>query len=100
MLLNWHNISKKASEHDQKIQQLDTADQSTAPLGRATEKQVDIESKATSSLFHIKMIAKLGGHKPLYNKTRIKHRTSTDNGNNSKKWINNNRTTALSQTVV
>ena len=47
------------SEYDQKIPQLHTADQSTAPRGRATRHQEDKQSKETSSLFIIKMIAKL-----------------------------------------
>ena len=47
---------KKVNEHDQKIQQSHTADQPTAPLGRAIRHQKDKQSKATSSLFPIKMI--------------------------------------------
>ena len=50
---------KKVSEYDQKIPQSHTADQPTAPRGRATRHQEDKQSKATSSLFSIKMIAKL-----------------------------------------
>ena len=50
---------KKVSEYDQKIPQSHTADQLTAQWGRATRHQEDKQSKATSSLFPIKMIAKL-----------------------------------------
>ena len=50
---------KKVSEYDQKITHSHAADQPTAPWGRATRHQEDKQSKATSSLFPIKMIAKL-----------------------------------------
>ena len=50
---------KKVSEYDQKIPQSHTADQHTAPRGRATRHQEDKQSKATNSLCPIKMIAKL-----------------------------------------
>ena len=50
---------KKVSEYDQKIPQSDTVDQLTAPRRRATGHQEDKQSKATNSLFPIKMIAKL-----------------------------------------
>ena len=40
------------------------------------------QSKATSSLFPIKMIANLG-HKVLNNKTTAKHRNPTNNGSNN-----------------
>ena len=50
---------KKVSEYDQKIPQSHTADQPTAPWGRTTRHQEDIQSKATTTLFPIKMIAKL-----------------------------------------
>ena len=50
---------EKVSEYDQKIPQSHTADQLTAPWGRATRHQEDKWSKATSSLFPINTIAKL-----------------------------------------
>ena len=53
---------KIGSEHDQKIPQSQTAYKPMAPQGRATQQSRDQEeklSKATSSLFPIKMIAKL-----------------------------------------
>ena len=55
---------KKVSEYDQEIPQSQTADKPMAPRGRATQPsqrhKEDKLSKATSSLFSIKMIAKLG----------------------------------------
>ena len=45
------------------------------------------------------VIATLEGHKVLNNKTRTKHKTSTNNGSNHKQYINNNRTTTLEQTA-
>ena len=54
-----------------------------------------VKVNATNALFPIKMIAKLEGHIVLPNKIRTKHRTPTNNERNNKKWINNNRTTAL-----
>ena len=52
---------KKVSEYDQKIHvpQSHTAGQPTALWGRTTRHQEDKQSKATSSLFPIKMIVKL-----------------------------------------
>ena len=47
------------SEYDQKIPQAHTAEQLTAAWGRATRHQEDKQSKTTSSLFPVKMIAKL-----------------------------------------
>ena len=47
---------KKVSEHDQEIPQSQTADNPMAPGGRATQPE-DKLSKATSSIFPIKMIA-------------------------------------------
>ena len=59
-------LLKKVSEYNQKIPQSHTADQPTKLCGRATEHRITIhqqvmynESKATSSPFPIKMIAKL-----------------------------------------
>ena len=53
----------KNSEYDQEIHQSQTADNPMAPRGRATRQSRDTRktnfSKATSSLFPIKMIAKL-----------------------------------------
>ena len=53
----------KNSEYDQEIQQSRTADKPLSTQGRATQQftrhQEDKLSKATSSLFSIKMIAKL-----------------------------------------
>ena len=55
------NVLPKNSEYDQKIPQSQTADNPVAPRGRAAETiarhQEDKLSKATSSLFPIKMIA-------------------------------------------
>ena len=48
---------KIVSEYDQEIQQSQTADNLMAPRGRVTRHQEDKLSKATSSLFPIKMIA-------------------------------------------
>ena len=59
------NVHKKASEYDQEIPQSHTADQPTAPRGRATEKNnihktsERKQSKASSSLYPMKIIAKL-----------------------------------------
>ena len=50
---------KTVSEYAQKIPQSHTADQLTAPWGKSTGHKEDKQSKATSSLFPIKMIAKL-----------------------------------------
>ena len=51
---------KKASDYDQEIPQSHTADQSTRKSRKmVTRNQEDKQSKATSSLFPIKMIAKL-----------------------------------------
>ena len=62
--------------------------------------QEDKQSKATSSLFPIKMIAKL--ERILSDECTTKHRTITDshNGSNNKPGINNNRTTALERTAA
>ena len=46
------------------------------------------------------VIATLEGHKVLNNKTRTKHKTSTNNGSNHKQYINNNRTTTLERTAA
>ena len=46
------------------------------------------------------MIAKQEGHYVLHNKTRTKHRTPTNIGNNNKQWINNNRTTDFERTAA
>ena len=43
--LGHHYKSGKTGEHDQEIQQLNTADQPTAPRGRATEHLVSSESQ-------------------------------------------------------
>ena len=54
---------KRVSQYGQKITQSQTADKPMAPRGRATQQPRDIRktnlSKATNSLFPIKMIAKL-----------------------------------------
>ena len=56
-------ILKIVSEYDQEILQSQIADKPMPPRGRATQQsrdgQEDKPSKATSSLFPIKMIAKL-----------------------------------------
>ena len=52
----------RVSEYDQEIPQSQTADKPLAPRGRATQQSRatrKIKNKATSSLFLIKMIAKL-----------------------------------------
>ena len=49
--------SKIVSEYDQEIPQSQTADNPVAPRRRATQPPRDKLSKATSSLFPIKMIA-------------------------------------------
>ena len=59
-IVNMH--SKIVSEYDQEIPQSQTADNPVAPRGRAAQpsqdtRQEDKLSKATSSLFPIKMIA-------------------------------------------
>ena len=54
------SASEKNSEYNQEIPQSQTADNPMAPRGRATQPSRDtmkILSKATSSLFPIKMIA-------------------------------------------
>ena len=51
--------TQKLSEYDQEIPQSETGDQPTAPYGIATRHTKDNESKTTSSLFFVKMIAKL-----------------------------------------
>ena len=55
--------SEIVSEYDQEIPQSQTADKPMAPRGRATQQSRDTRktkpSKATSSLFPIKMTAKL-----------------------------------------
>ena len=56
--------SKRVSEYDQEIRQSQIADKPMAPRGRATQQSRDTRkqlSKATSSLFPIKMIAILEG---------------------------------------
>ena len=54
-------LTKKVSEYDQEIPQSQTADNPVAPRGRATQPsrdhQEDKFSKATSSLYPIKIIA-------------------------------------------
>ena len=84
------------SEYDQEIPQSENRRQ---PSGipwksRSTimRHQEDKSSKATSSLFPIKMMEK--------KERTTKHRTITDshNGSNNKQKVNNNRTTALKRT--
>ena len=60
--------------------------------------QEDKQSEATSSVFPIKMDAKLEWTK----RNVQKHRTITDshNGSNNKKQINNNRAAALERTAA
>ena len=62
-----------------------------------TSHQEDNLSKATSSLFPIKMIAKLERHTVLNSKTMTNQRIPTNNGKNNKTMIriNTNRTTFL-----
>ena len=82
------------SEYDQEIPLSQTAHNPTAPRGRATQpsqdNQEDKLSKTTSSLFPIKMIAILDGHKVTYKK----HRTVTDShyGSNNKQQNHHLRT--------
>ena len=78
----------KNSEYDQEIPQSQTADKPMTQRGRARH-QEDKFSKATSSLFPIKMIAKLEW---TYSKRTSKQRTITDshNGGNNKQKVNNN----------
>ena len=59
-----------------------------------------LKQKKPSSLFPIKVIAKLDEHKALKNKTRTKHRIPTNNGSNNKQKINNNRTIAVERTAA
>ena len=82
---------EKVSEYDQKIPQSHTADHS---WGRATRHQEDKQSKATSSLFPIKMIAKLDR---THSNEQKKHGTNIEphNGSNIQQRINNNRATAF-----
>ena len=64
----------KNSEYDQEIPQSQTADKPMALQGRATHHE-DKLSKATSSLFPIKMIAKLEW---TQSNTEQNHRTATE----------------------
>ena len=87
------------NEYDQKIPQSHTVDKPTAPWGRArtltaTKHQENNESETNISLFPIKMIAKLDGHKVLNNKTKL--RTPTNNESNNKQQNNHRLTTESS----
>ena len=60
----------------------------------------DNKSKTTSSLFLVKMIAKLARTQSNAHQNKDQHRTLTKNGRYIKQKISNNRTSALERTAV
>ena len=90
----------KASEYDQETPQLQTADKPMALSGRATQQSQDIQSKATSSLFPIKMIAKLERTQSIDCITKHRKNTEPHNGTNNHQCINNLRTNVLESTAA
>ena len=96
-----HISLKVVSEYDQEIPQITNRRQPRDSRSTITRHQEDKLSKATNSLFPIKMIAILEW---TYSNVQqiIKHRTITDshNGSNNKQKVNNNRITALERTAA
>ena len=90
--------SKIVIEYGQEIPQPQTADKPRGIMRKShttiTRHQEDKQSKATSSLFPIKMIAKLEWTQ------RNAQQTESRNGSNNQQRINNNRTTALDWTAA
>ena len=56
--------------------------------------------KSTSSLFPIRIIAKLKGHKVMKQKNKNQTQKPHKKGGNNKRWINNSKTTALEWTAA
>ena len=88
------SIRYKNSGYDQKIPQSQTADKPMAPWGTTiTRHQEDKLSKAASSLFSIKMIAKLE-----LTQSNAQQNIEQLQNPTMGKTINNSRTTTLEQT--
>ena len=95
---------KIVSEYDQEIPQSQTADNPVAPRRRAarstiTRHQEDKLSKATSSLFPIKMIA-IPERTKSNAQQNIEQLQTPTMGVTINKKVNNNRTTALERTAA
>ena len=100
LILGMHVFRK--FEHDQEIPQLQTADKPNASRGRVTQQSRDQEdklSKATSSLFPIKMIEKLEWAQSNAQQN-IEQLPDPTKGEAYQQRINNNRTTTLEWTAA
>ena len=98
------NITKKMSMirkyHNHKLQTNPWRNEEEPHNSHETPEE-DKQSKATSSLFPIKLIAKLKWTIKIKQRT-TRHRviTNSHNGSNNKQHVNNNRTTALEWTAA
>ena len=90
--------SKIVSEYDQEIPQSQPRGTARKSRSTITRHQEDKLSKATSSLFPIKMIATLEQTQSSVQQNRTF--TDSHNGSNHKQEVNNNRITALEQTAA